>query len=351
MTAGFWQNLEKPIIGLAPMDGVTDAAFRYIMAKHGKPDVIITEFTAAEGIRAGAERLLDDFLYDPLERPVVAQLFGSDPEAFFIAAVVAAALGFDGIDINMGCPAKNITERGAGAGLIADPPRAKQIIQRVRDGIQAWVEHGQLVELGVPENIAAKVWERRSGYGLNREDRRDLPVTVKTRIGISTTTVTDWVQHLLEKEPVAITIHGRTLKQLYTGLADWEAIGAAAAIIKQTPTLVLGNGDIQSKADARARCTQYNLDGALVGRACFGNPWLFQEREATWEERLRTALEHARYLHTALEGRGFLRIRKHLLDYTKAFPSAKELRLELMRVTTLEDVERILGPVVSPDTI
>ena len=134
-TTNFWQDLPRPIVGLAPMDGVTDAACRFIMATLGHPAVIVSEFTAVDGLNAGAERLLDDFYYHPIERPVVAQVFGAIPENFVQAAAIAAALGFDGLDINMGCPVKNVAERGAGAALIRHPERALAIIAAAREGI------------------------------------------------------------------------------------------------------------------------------------------------------------------------------------------------------------------------
>lgn len=344
MTESFWQKLEQPIIGLAPMDGVTDAAFRYIVAKYGRPSLIITEFTSVEGIRAGAERLLDDFYYNPIERPVVAQLFGADPQAFYVGAVAAAALGFDGIDINMGCPAKNITERGAGAALIGDPERAKEIIRQTRAGVAVWADGIDLRQAGLPEGISSLIEKRQGELGLPHPPRAQLPVSVKTRLGIEKNIVTDWVSHLLEESPVAITIHGRTLKQLYTGLADWEAIGQAATLIRQTPTLVLGNGDLPDLTEAHRRIAAYNLNGALIGRSSFGNPWIFQNQEATLQEKMAVALEHSRYLNSIFPGRGFIRIRKHLMDYTKGGEGAKELRLQLMKVNSLEDVESILAP-------
>ena len=309
MIQGFWENLSRPIIGLAPMDGVTDAAFRYITAKYGKPDLVVTEFTSVEGIRAGAERLLDDFLYSPLERPILAQLFGSDPQAFFMAAAVVAALGFDGVDINMGCPAKNVTQKGAGAALILDPYRAKEIVLQTKAGITAWVNGCSLEELGVPEAIVIKINERRAVLGLNDEVRRQLPVSIKTRMGYAKIQVEEWIPHLLEVEPVAITLHGRTLQQLYTGQADWEAIKKAALIIHSTNTVSLGNGDVEDLADAHTKIEQSGVDGVLVGRASFGNPWLFQNSTASMQERLEVALEHARYLHSLIPGKGFIRVR------------------------------------------
>ena len=343
MVYGFWKNLPRPIIGLAPMDGVTDAAFRFIVAKYGKPAVMMTEFTSVEGIRAGAERLLDDFLYSPIERPVVAQLFGADPAAFFIGAVAASALGFDGLDINMGCPAKNVTERGAGAALIADPERAKEIVRQTRAGTQAWSNGISLKEAGLHDGIANLITERRAAYGLT--ERTELPVSIKTRLGVSTITITDWIPHLLEVEPVNITIHGRTLKQLYTGEANWEAIADGARLVKEAGfATVLGNGDIKSLEDAHERSRIYGTDGALIGRSSFGNPWVFTPEVLPMTDLKAVALEHARVLQDYFGGRGFIRIRKHLMDYFKGDAEAKALRLQLMRVTNLEEVEELLKP-------
>lgn len=325
------------------MDGVTDATFRYITAKYGRPALTMTEFTSVEGIRAGAERLLEDFRYDELERPVVAQLFGADPTAFFPAAVIVSALGFDGIDINMGCPAKNVTEKGAGAALILDPERAREIIRQTRAGTEAWANGLELGELGLPNHLIEKVRERMPA----QQPRQALPVSVKTRLGYNEVTITDWVKELLLEKPAAITIHGRTLKQLYTGEADWEAIGQAATIIKQTETLVLGNGDLNSVTEAKARIAQYGLDGALIGRAASGNPWLFQEQIVDPTTRLRVALEHAQHLATWLPPKAFVKVRKPLLDYTKGLENARELRVALMRVQNPEEVTAVLEPLIT----
>jgi tRNA-dihydrouridine synthase len=338
---GFWEQLEQPIIGLSPMDGVTDAAFRCIMARHGKPAVSYTEFTAAEGIRAGALRLMNDFLYSTEERPVVAQLFGADPAAFFGAGAVAAALGFDGIDINMGCPAKNVAQRGAGASLIADPLRAQEIVRNTRAGMQAWADGAALSALEVHPAIEEYVRLQRDLMG-EAPVRRTLPISVKTRIGISENTIGEWIPYLLEVEPAAIAVHGRTLKQLYTGQADWEAIHTAASLIGPTQTFALGNGDVLSVKEAHEKCSAYQLDGVLIGRAAFGNPWLFKGTVPSFSERRTVALEHARLHATLFEEAGFIRMRKHLLDYFHGFDGARELRQKLMRIRTLGEVEAIL---------
>lgn len=343
---GFWPTLPKPIIGLAPMDGVTDAACRAITARIGRPAITFTEFTAVEGLRAGADRLLEDFAYHPLERPVVAQLFGADPEAFVQGAAIAAALGFDGVDINMGCPAKNVTERGAGAALIKDPARARQIVLAAREGIDRWVSGESLEMLGIHKRLIPLIQERVShiekttGTPLTR---KQIPVSLKTRIGYDAVAVEEWVEELIPVSPVAITLHGRTLKQLYTGSADWEAIKRAAVIIKSAGIIVLGNGDVQSLDDGMAKMIHAQTDGFLIGRKAIGNPWIFNGHASTLEERIDVALEHARYLHELFGDHGFVRIRKHLLEYTRDFPGAKLVRMELSSIKTLSDVERVLS--------
>ena len=152
---GFWETIKKPIVGLAPMDGVTDAAMRFITKKHGGPDVMFTEFVSAEGIRAGATRLMRDFKFDENERPIVAQLFGKDPEAFYLAAKTVLKLGFDGVDINMGCPARKVASRGEGAGLINTPDLAVKIIKEVKRAVDDWIGGVSLEEMGVNKKIVS----------------------------------------------------------------------------------------------------------------------------------------------------------------------------------------------------
>jgi tRNA-dihydrouridine synthase B len=343
---GFWSTIPHPIIGLAPMDGVTDAAYRFITAKYGHPALVVTEFTSVEGIRAGATRLLTDFLYNPIERPIIAQLFGADPSAFYSAAAIVSHLGFDGIDINMGCPAKNVTNHGAGAALILDPERAKQIIRQAQAGTKAWAEGASLQELGIHPAIIEVVEARRAAISLPG-DRTPLPVSVKTRLGYDQPVIDRWIADLLSVEPVAITLHGRTLKQLYSGLADWDLIQQAGVLVHQTNTLFLGNGDVSSLEDATTRILRHGLDGVLIGRATFGNPWVFQGiKEVDLQTRVQVALEHSRYL-ASIDERGFVRMRKHLIDYLSGIPNSKELRHNLVRVSSLAEVEALLLPLVA----
>lgn len=364
----FWNTIQKPIIALAPMDGVTDAPCRTMHGLYGKPDIVLTEFTNVEGLWRGSDRIFRDFLYTPAERPVVAQIFGCKPEYFYRAAHVVCELGFDGVDINMGCPASKVASKGGGAALIRVPDIAKAIIRATQDGVRDWANGQTLEELGMePERIKhirqmnldrEQIW----GESLPSE-RRLLPVSVKTRLGYDSITITDWIKDLLEMDLANISLHGRTLAQHYKGEANWDAIAQAAEIVRQTDTLILGNGDIHTLYDAARRIRETGVHGVLIGRASFGNPWLFQNKPLlkeilnngieptpenlpdvmpSREERLRMALEHAR-VHARLKGEDhFVELRKHMGWYLGHFPGAKQVRNELVRINSLADVEEII---------
>ena len=364
----FWDNLQKPIIGLAPMDGVTDAPCRTMHGLYGRPDVVITEFTNVEGLWRGSDRIFRDFLYTPAERPVVAQIFGCRPEYFYRAAHVVCELGFDGLDINMGCPAKTVANKGGGAALICMPETAREIIRAAQQGVKDWANGQTLEDLDMDprriERINLMNEERIRIWGDKLQtDRRLLPVSVKTRLGYDSIVITDWVQQLLELQPAVISIHGRTLAQHYKGEANWEAIASAAEIVRKTDTLILGNGDIHSLYEAAQRIRSTGVHGVLIGRASFGNPWLFRNRTQlkklineninptseqlphiipTREERLLMALEHAN-VHAKLKGEDhYVEMRKHLGWYLGHFPGAKQVRNDLVRVNSLADVERVI---------
>lgn len=358
----FWKDIPKPIIALSPMDGVTDPCFRRIVATHGKPDLIVTEFTSVEGILHGAESELGGLVFDEVERPIVAQIYGAKPESFFLIAQLVCELGFDGLDINMGCPAKAVSSRGCGAGLIADPPRAKAILQAARQGIAAWVASGSLPLADLHPRIGEWLIGRKQAGQLPPSERRPLPVSVKTRIGVNRVVIQEWVSHLLEEKPAAISIHGRTLQQGYRGAADWKAIAEAASIARGSGTLILGNGDIRSLNEAARRIRESGVDGVLIGRAALGNPWIFRKKSALREalnepalpsfpdeaasslERLDAALEHARLFQESRPVSRFAEMRKHLGWYCKGFPGASQLREKLVRVRNVDEVEALLAP-------
>jgi tRNA-dihydrouridine synthase B len=345
MYRGFWDNLKKPIIGLSPMDGVSDAPFRQITAKYGQPSLLITEFTSVEALNYGGAKALEAFIYSEVERPVVAQIYGRNPESFYKACFVAAELGFDGIDINMGCPSKSVSGNGAGAALIREPMLAQEIIQACQQAVKDWREGKTMQQAEVHKNIIKEVEEmlKNGQAGATTQAKRQLlPISVKTRIGYDAAVTEEWIKNLLECQPANLSLHGRTLKQMYTGRADWEEIAKAAKLTHQTQTTLLGNGDVESLEDAQNKMSQYGVDGVLIGRATFGNPWIFQGITKTIEEKLQIAIEHSRLYEQIFAGKTFDPMKKHLGWYCKDFPHAKELRLKLMTSKSADQVEELV---------
>jgi len=320
------------------MDGVTDAAFRYITAKTSKPDVIYTEFVNVEGLARGAVSMLDHFIFNKIERPVVAQIYGIETESFYKVALMCCYLGFDGIDINMGCPANKVARRNSGAGLIRVPEQAKKIIRTVKQATQDWADGITLEKADIRPKIINYLTESATPAS---HRRKLIPVSVKTRIGIDKVVAEEWVQELLSESPAVIAMHGRTLKQMYGGEANWEVIGEVSKIVKKTDTLFLGNGDVQSIEDARAKCRQYGTDGVLVGRATCGNPWFFGGVEPTIKERFKAAVDHARCFEELSMKHAFFAMRKHLAWYCKGFDGARELRAQLMQANNSKEVKKI----------
>ncbi|HVG02741.1 MAG TPA: tRNA-dihydrouridine synthase [Nitrospira sp.] len=363
----FWSMLPRPILGLAPMDGVTDATFRRVVASQGRPDVSFTEFTNVSEICRGPEHLLSSLIYSEAERPIVAQLYGKDPEQFYRAAQVVCELGFDGLDINMGCPSKNVAASGSGAALIKTPDLAHAIVRAAKQGLEDWAG-GQTIET---QGFKAPRIEfiqtlNRSRSGVPIAPRRLLPLSIKTRLGYDCIVVERWVDHLLATAPAAITLHGRTLQQMYRGAADWSAIGAAARLARGTGTLVLGNGDINSLVEAVRRIVETQVHGALIGRGTLGAPWFFQEKEKarqafnqqvnvsalapiTWEpaislrQRMHVMVDHARQYQAIAGLERFRSIRKHLGWYCTGFPHAAAMRSRMFQVANAQEVERVVA--------
>lgn len=345
----FWHQLPRPIIGLSPMDDVTDHPYRHIMAKYGQVGVTYTEFTSVEGVCHGAEKLLQDFLFDETQRPIVGQIYGTTPDFFRQTAIALCALGFDGVDINMGCPAKNVAHSGAGAALIINPQLAVQIIEAVKQGITEW--HNGIEVKDCPDltpEIVAKVMARHDTLPAKYQARdRIIPWSVKTRVGYNEPVIQEWISTLLETEPAAIALHGRTLKQRYTGSANWELIAEAAELVHKTETLILGNGDIASYEDAQAKIVQTGVDGVLIGRASWGDPFVFwpPDQKPTTPSIFQIALEHAELYERTFKDAPryiFLPMRKNLGWYCKGFPQAAEVRRELFQTNNAAEVKAIL---------
>jgi nifR3 family TIM-barrel protein len=308
---GFWEQLKKPFFVLAPMDDVTDAAFRRIIAKYGCPDVTWTEFVSADGLchPVGREAILPKLWFDESERPIVAQLFSAFPEKMREAAKLACELGFDGIDINMGCPDKAINKQGAGAACILDFRKAQELIRAAREGA--------------------------------RDAGKELPVSVKTRLGWDTDILEEWLPALLEASPAVVTIHARTRKEMSDVPARWERVARAVEIAKGSGTLITLNGDVRDIGHARKLVAETGADGAMLGRAIFGNPWLFDEAKGavSVEEKLRVMVEHTMlYEELFADVKSFDLMKKHFGAYATGFSGAKELRVRLMSAKNATEV-------------
>ena len=306
----FWKKLSKPILILAPMADVTDCAFRQIIAKYGKPDVFYTEFVSVDGLMhpEAREKLLIDLKYAENERPIVAQMFGSKPENFEQVARMLVTMGFDGIDINMGCPVKKVLNQNSCSALIRTPELAKEII------------------------LATK-----RGAG-------DIPVSVKTRIGFNTIDIKNWIPQLLEAEPAALTVHLRTVKEMSLVPAHWDLMPSIVKLRDKMKkeTLIIGNGDVVDINDAKEKVKNYGCDGVMLGRAIFGNPWLFKGNVPTLEEKLKVMIEHTKLFEEMLGGiKSFAIMKKHYKAYVNGFDGAKELRIKLMDAVDANEVEKI----------
>jgi nifR3 family TIM-barrel protein len=357
----FWTRLPRPIVGLSPMDGVTDAAFRLIAARHGRPDLIVTEFTHVEGICRGIPAVLRHLDYDAAERPVVAQVFGSEPDAFYKAAHVVAALGFDGLDINMGCPDKAVAAHGCGAALIRTPERAQAIVRAAQTGVRDWADGREIRSIGLPDQTVTLVESMGRRAGAHERPRRLIPVSVKTRLGYDNVVVDSWIAALLDTAPAAVSIHGRTLAQRYQGEADWDAIARAAVLTRGTRTLLLGNGDVLTPVDAVRRVRETGVDGVLIGRGALGNPWIFRTADAIRgacdnpatpapdppridaTERWRVAREHAAVFDCWRGHVPFTVMRKHLGWYVRGPEDRPGLRARLMQVRDLAELDAVLA--------
>ena len=296
------------------MADVTDPPFRRLIAKYGKPDILWTEFVSCDGLASdGRDRILRDIIFEEKERPIILQVFGSNPENFKFCGKLTRELGFDGVDINMGCPDKSVEKQGAGAALLKTPDLACELIHVLK------------------------------------EAAHPLPVSVKTRIGYSTDELDTWLPKLLSTSPSAITIHARTRREMSRVPANWEAISRAISIRNDlnSDTYILGNGDVTDLNDAQNKVKETGCDGVMLGRAIFGNPWLFNKKmnkkDLSISEILSVLVEHT-YLFEELIGdvKNFAVMKKHFKAYVNEFDGAKELRMLLMEQSCAKDVEKVL---------
>jgi len=324
MQNNFWKNINRPILALAPMEDVTDTSFRESVALISEPGclhVLFTEFTAVDGMNhpAGKERVSERLFVSPYEREVlkskgiklVAQIWGNKPEVFNkVTREITSEYDFDGLDINMGCPVKNVVKQGSCSALIDQPELAKEIILATREATH-------------------------------------LPVSVKTRTGIRRHETERWIGQLIEAGPAAITLHGRTQKQQSDGLADWNEIAKATTVRdRMNPEIpILGNGDVLSYSQALEYSRVYHTDGIMIGRGIFYDPWFFNalSRQHPREEKLEQLILHTRLFERNWGGaKNFHILKRFYKVYTHGFTGASKMRAELMNADSFAEVYRLI---------
>lgn len=309
----FWDNLPKPFTALAPMAEVTDLPFRRITMECGRPDVFYTEFVSADGLASpeGKPRLLKDLEFDKSEHPIVAQFFGINPENMKKAAETARVLGFDGVDINMGCPERKIVKSGAGIGLAKNPNLARELIAAAKEGA------------------------------------KNIPVSVKTRLGVDKPDLEGWIAWLLDSGVSAIAVHMRTMREMSKTKARWEYAADIAKMAESFGIIVIGNGDIENLKEADAICKKYGMSGTMIGRGVFKNPWIFNKDEKNIRdnprERLKLLVRHTRYFREYWgDAKNFNVLKKFYKIYISGWSGARELRNLLMNAKTAADVDSIV---------
>lgn len=311
----FWQVLPKPFFVLAPMEEVTDTVFRQIISSCGQPDVMVSEFTSVEGLASeiGRSKVIHRLQYTPSEHPLVAQIWGITPEHYYQAGVYAKEQGFAGLDINMGCPVKKVIKQGACSALIKNPTLASDIIQAAKEGAG------------------------------------DIPVSVKTRIGFSEIQTEEWIGFLLQHQLDALTVHGRTVKELSDYPAHWDEIGKVVQLRNQAKldTVIIGNGDILSYQQGLEMAEQYKVDGIMIGRGVFNNPWIFNPNidpnTLSIETKVQKLIQHIQlFQQTWGNEKNFAVMKKCFKMYLNNFPGASEIRSQLMQCNTAEECIKIL---------
>ena len=298
---------ERPVF-LAPMEDVTDIGFRLLCKRYGA-SMVYTEFVSAEALVRDVKSTVRKLTIADEERPVGIQIYGRDVEAMVEAAKMVEQAGPDVIDLNFGCPVKKVAGKGAGAGMLQNIPKMLEITQKVVDAVR-------------------------------------VPVTAKTRLGWNheQLIITSLAEQLQQCGIQALTIHGRTRSQMYTGNADWTLIGE----VKRNPHIhipIIGNGDIKSLADADQAFDTYGVDAVMIGRATFGCPWLFSRRELSLDEKIDVLEEQLRInIERIDEYRGILHTRRHLAasPVFKGIPNFRETRIAMLRAEKKDDLLAIL---------
>lgn len=308
-----WSKLsnKKPFFALAPMADVTDYAFRSCFVEKERPDVLWTEFVSADGLVHSPEvrkRIQKDLFFGENERPIVAQIFTGKPEVMREAVNIITSLGFDGVDINMGCPDRSVEKQGAGAICIKDPARAVALIQTALEEVNGAI-----------------------------------PVSVKTRLGYSTKDM-GWIRTLLMTGISALTIHLRTRNEMSKVPAHWEQMYEIVAMRNEISpkTVLIGNGDVESRRQGIELAEQYGVEGIMVGRGAFGNPWFFSDYTPNIRETLEMLVFHIHMFEQYVSHKNFAVMKKHFKAYVKGFDGALDLRIRLMETATPDQAREVL---------
>ncbi|MCK9368629.1 tRNA-dihydrouridine synthase [Candidatus Dojkabacteria bacterium] len=317
------QLLEKSsITALAPMESVTDSVFRQIVSMCGRPSLFYTEFTNCDALVSskGKESALQNLKYIEAEKPIIAQIWGVNPNSYVDAIKICVDLGFDGIDINMGCPVKKIIKSGGGAAMIGNKELAKEIIDISKDTISKY--------------------------------SKGFPLSVKTRVGYNNVDM-EWIKLLLEMRLGAITFHVRTVKEFSKTKANWDLFKEISQMRNaiSPDTKIIGNGDITTREQIKEYPKKYGVDGVMVGRGIFGNLWIFDKKiddsDIAKEERLRLLITHIQlFKDTWGETKNLQILKKYFKIYIKDFEGASELRMKLMECNDYDSLIRELSPFI-----
>jgi len=311
-----WETLKKPILILAPMEDVTDTVFRQIIAELGKPDLFFTEFVNIDGLFSpGEEAVKHRLKYTNKEKPLIAQIWGLNPQNYYKAGAYIKNLGFDGIDINMGCPVPKVVKQGACSALIKNHSLAQEIILASLEGAKG------------------------------------LPISIKTRLGFDKVEWKSWFKFLLSfKELSAITVHGRIATEMSKGKANWELIGEVVKLRDslKSKTLIIGNGDIKSRKEALHMRQKYQVDGVMIGRGIFENPLLFNTKDENFQTKplqykLGLAQKHIQLFQQTWENsKNPAILKKFFKIYIRDFNGANQLRQKLMMAESFQEMLNIL---------
>ncbi|MFD2830380.1 tRNA dihydrouridine synthase [Corticicoccus populi] len=313
MAENFWRDLPRPFFILAPMEDVTDVVFRHVVSEAGRPDVFFTEFTNTESFchPEGIHSVRGRLTFTEDEQPMVAHIWGDKPEHFREMSIGMAEMGFKGIDLNMGCPVPNVASKGKGSGLILRPERAAEIIQAAKAG--------------------------------------GLPVSVKTRLGYTDIDEwSDWLRHVFKQDIANLSIHLRTRKEMSKVDAHWELISAIKEMRDEVApeTMLTINGDIPDREKGLELAEKYGIDGVMIGRGIFKNPFAFEKepKEHTSEENIKLLRLHLDLFdkYTENESRAFKPLRRFFKIYVKGFRGAGELRHKMMSTETTDEVRHLL---------